>query len=83
MNYAIKNKRNFNFDLIQQLLIYIRGKKKIKKSRVMKVIEMSFALLSKKNKLGISVLTDFVADNIVGNMIHIVLQINNCIEKNY
>lgn len=59
-----------HFDLDQQLLIYIRDEREIEKSENVKVIEMSFALLSRRKKLVISVPTDFTANIIGRNMIH-------------
>lgn len=41
LDYAIKYKRKKYFDFKQQLLIYIRSKKEIKKSKVVKAIKIS------------------------------------------
>ena len=44
-------------DIDQQQLIYIKGKEKIGKNRIIKVIEIRFILFSKKKELIISTST--------------------------
>lgn len=58
LNNAIGNKGKIYLKSNQQLLIYGRGKCGVKKSKVVKAIEISFALLGRRNKLVISMLTD-------------------------
>lgn len=44
---------------------------------------MSFALFSKRKKLIISALTSSIANGISGSIVHITLEVNNYIGKNY
>lgn len=70
-DYIIKNKRKIYLNLNQQLLIYIRDKEEVEKSKVVKVIEMGFTLLGRKNKLVV------FANGIGRSIIYIILGINN------
>ncbi len=83
LDYAIKFKRKMFLDSGEQLLIYIRGKGGVGKSRVVKAIEMGFILLSRRKKLVISAPTSSAANGIGGNTVHTVLGVNNQAEKNY
>ncbi len=67
----------------EQLLIYIRGKGGVGKSRVVKAIEMSFILLSRRKELEISERTGSAANGIGGSTVHTVLDVNNQVGKNY
>lgn len=50
LDHAIRNKGKMYLDSNQQLLIYVRSKSGVGKSKIVKVIEMGFTLLSKRNK---------------------------------
>lgn len=69
LDYAIKNKRKIYLNLDQQLLIYIKGEKGVKKTKVVKALEIGFTLLNKWNKLVIFVSTNSIANDIGENMI--------------
>lgn len=64
LDYAIKNKQKIYLNLNQLLLIYIRGEKEVRKSRIIKIIEIDFVLLSRKNKLVISAFTNSTRNDI-------------------
>lgn len=70
-------------NLFQQLLIYIRDKKGVRKSKVVNAIQISFTLFNRKTKLVISVSINFVANGISGNTVYITFTINSRVEKNY
>ncbi len=61
----------------EQLLIYIRGKRRVRKSKVVKAIVINFILFCKRKKLVISMPTGSVANGIDRNTMHIVLNIDN------
>lgn len=77
LNHAIKNKRKIYFDINQQLLIYIKDERRIRKSGIIKTIEMGFIFLSKRNKLVIFVPTSSITSSINKSMIHTTPEINN------
>lgn len=83
LDHVIKNKGKIYLYLDQQLLIYIKSKEEVGKNRIIKAIKISFILLSRKNKLVISMPTSSTANGIGGNIIHIILKVNNWIGKNY
>lgn len=83
LNYTIRNKGKIYLELNQQLLINVRGKDGIGKSEVVKTIKMGFILLSRKNELVISAPIDSVANGIGGYIVHIAIEVNIWIEKNY
>lgn len=70
------------FDIDQQLLIYIRDEKSIKKNKIINTIEMGFFLLGKRKKLPISTSISFAINDINKNTIHIAFEINNRVKKN-
>ncbi len=57
------------------MLLYIRDKSGVKKSRVIHVIEIRYAFLSQNSDLVITALTGAAADNISGSTIHMSLAI--------
>lgn len=66
----------------QQLLIYIRDKSEVEKSRIVKAIE-SFALLKRKNELVISTLTSSAANEIGGCTVYITIEMNTWVRKTH
>lgn len=56
--------------------MYVRGKDGIGKSRVVKAIEMSFALLGRRNELVISVSTGSAANRISRSIVHTSIEVN-------
>lgn len=60
----------------------MKGEKEVRKSKIIKIIEISF-ILFKKKKLVIFVLIGFIANNINRSIVYISLKINNQIKKNY
>lgn len=70
-------------ELNQQLLIYVRGKCEIKKSKIMKIKKKAFALLEKKSKLVISRLIRFSADKIGGSIIYTAIRVNTQVGKTH
>lgn len=83
LNYAIKFKRKIFLDFGEHLLIYIRVEGGVGKSKVMKAIKIGFILLSRRKELVISAPTSSTANSIDGSTGHIVLGVNNQVEKNY
>lgn len=63
------------FDSGQKLLIYVRSESDVGKSRVIKAIEMGFALLSRRRELGISTLTNPLANVIGGSKVYTIVSI--------
>lgn len=61
-----------------QLLIYVRGKKKVRKSCIIHILEVGFTLLNRKNNFMISALTEYAAKGIGGTIMYITLIINTC-----
>lgn len=55
----------------------------MRKSRVVKAIEIGFTLLSRRKKLVILAPTRFAANSIGRNTVYITLRVNNWIKKNY
>lgn len=67
----------------QQLLIYIKGKDRVRKSRVIKAMEMGFALLERKNELGISAPTSSATNENSGSTVDIAIGVNTRVEKTH
>lgn len=67
----------------QQFLIYVKDEGGVRKKRVVKAIEMGFALLSRRNELVISALTGSTANSISRSTIPTALEVNNRARKNY
>lgn len=65
------------------MLLYIKSEDGVGKSQVIQVLEMRFIFLNRQKELVISILTDCAADNIRGNTIYIILEINTRIEKDF
>ncbi len=77
LDHTIKFKGKMFLDSKEQLLIYIRGKRKIGKSRVVTAIEMSFILLGIRKELVIFAPTGSAANSIGGSTVQIEFDINN------
>lgn len=61
-NYVIQNKYKLGITREDQLLLYVKGKKKVKKSYMIYTLEMDFTLLNRRNNLAvISVLIKYAA----------------------
>lgn len=58
------------FHIDQQKLIYIKGKREVEKSRIVKAIKIRFTLLGKKKKLIICAPTSSAANDVDGNIVH-------------
>lgn len=71
------------FDIDQQLLIYIRDERSIKKNKIVNTIEIRFFLFGKRKKLVISISIGFAINSIDKNIIHIAFGVNNRIRKKY
>ena len=80
LDHAIKNKGKMYLYIDQQILIYIRAEKEVQKSRVVKVIEMKFTLLSKKKNLVIFAHTGFAANEISKSTVYTTLEISDRIK---
>lgn len=50
-NYVIKNKRKLYITKKDQLLLYVRRKKGIKKIHIIHALEIEFSLLNRRNEL--------------------------------
>ena len=75
--YIVKNKIKIYIDFEQQLLIYIKDKTEVEKSRIIKIIKIVFTLFGKKKKLVIFTSTNFATNNIRKNIIYTTLGFNN------
>ncbi len=75
--YNLRNISKFNCDWIEdQLLLYIRGKHGVEKSKVVYMIELGYTLLSQDSNRVITAPTGATADNIDGSTIHTSLAIS-------
>lgn len=83
LDFIIKNKGTIYFDIDQQLLIYIKSRGGVRKSRVIKAIKIDFTLLGKRKKLVISALISSLANGIDGSIVYTALRVNNWVKKNY
>lgn len=76
LDHVIKNKGRLCITRENQLLLYVRGERDMRKSRVINVLEMGFALLDTRNELVLSAPTGCAAESIGGSIIHTALSIN-------
>lgn len=83
INHIIKNKGRMRFDTDKQLLLYVQGKRCIRKSWVVKALELGFAFLDRCKELVISTPTGYAAEGIGGNTVHIALGVNSCRGRNF
>lgn len=83
LDYTIKFQKKIYLDFEEQLLIYIRGKGGVEKSKVVKAIKMGFILVSIRKELVISAPTGFTANSIDRSIGYIALGVNNQVRKNY
>lgn len=75
--HSLSKISNFNYDWIKdQLLLYICGKIRVGKSRVLHAIELKFPFSLINFDLVITALTDAIAENIGGSIIHISVAIS-------
>lgn len=73
LDHTIKFKRKMFLDSGEQLLIYIKGERRVGKSRVVKVIKIGFILLSRRKELVISAPTSFVVNDIDKSIVYTAL----------
>lgn len=76
LDYTIRNKEKMYLKLNQQLLIYIRGKSEVEKSRVVKAIKIGFVLLGKRNELVIFMPTSFAINEISKSIVYTTIKVN-------
>ncbi len=81
LNHAIRNKGNQCHLRSDQLLLYVRGKRGVGKSRIVKAIQIGFSFLKRRKELLIAAPTGAATANIGGATIHGVLSIDDCIQK--
>lgn len=79
LNYAILNKENQYRHRNNQLLLYVREEKKVRKNRVIKAIYLKFSFLKRQTKLLIAAPTSAVVANIDRAIIYKILSINEYI----
>lgn len=72
INHIIKNKEKMQFDFHKQLFVYIKGKDRVGKNRVIKAIEIDSNFLGRQKKLIILAQNEDVAGEIRGNIIQII-----------
>lgn len=72
----MKKKRKKQFELNQQLLIYIKRESGIGENKVVKAIKIGFTLLNKRNKLVVSIFIGFIVNKIGQNTIYIDIRVN-------
>ena len=70
-------------DLDKQLLLYIKGKDGIKKSRVVNTIKMGFTLFGRRRKLIISTPTNSIANDVSKSTVYTIIGISSWARKNY
>ncbi len=81
LNYAIRNEKNQCHLRNDQLLLYVRGERRVGKSRIVKSIYLGFSFLKRQKALLIAALTRAATANIGGATIHGALSIDDCIQK--
>ena len=64
-------------DLNKQLLLYVRGKSVVKKSRVVNTIKMGFILLSRGHELVLFVETGSTANDVGKSIIHTTIGVSS------
>lgn len=77
LHHIITNKGNQYRNRSDQFLLYIKGKRRVGKSRVIKVIYLGFCFLRRQKKLVITTPTRFAIANIAGAIINGALSIDN------
>lgn len=70
-------------NLDQQLLVYIKVKRDIRKSRVINTIQIGIFLFSRMKKLMMFSLLGSRANDIIENIVHTTHAINNMAKKNH
>lgn len=80
-DHVIQNKDKLCITKEDQLLLYVKVEKRVKKIREIHILEMDFTLLNKKNGLMISVLTGCAVEGIGKSMVYIALSISTCKAK--
>ena len=81
LNHTIFNKKNQCHHRNNQLLLYIRRKKGVGKSKIVKTIYLGFGFLKRQKELLIATPIRAAIANIGNVTIHRVLNINDCIQK--
>ncbi len=81
LNHAIRNEENQCHLRSDQLLLYVRGKGGVGKSRIVEAIHLGFSFLKRRKELLIAAPTEAATANIGGATIHGVLSIDNHIQK--
>lgn len=76
LDHAIRNKEKIYYESNQQLLIYIRDKDRVEKSKIVKAIEIGIVLLERRNELVISALTSSTVNGIDGSTVYIAIEVN-------
>lgn len=75
-NHEIGNKDKLCIIKEDQLLLYIRGQRRIRKNCVIYALKMEFTLLDKRNELMLSAPTRCAAEGIGRNTVHTALNIS-------
>lgn len=83
LDHVIENEGKMQVVVKDQLLLYIRGENNIGKSQIIQALKMRFTFLNKQKELVISISTSCIANSIRGNIIHIALEINTKVRKNF
>ena len=83
LTQAIFNKENQCYHRSHQLLLYIKRKRRVGKSKIVKAIHLRFSFLTRQKELLIATLTRATAANIGVATIHGALNINDHIQKQY
>lgn len=81
LNHTIFNKENKYRYRNKQLLLYIRGKKRVEKSKIIKTIYLRFSFLKKQIKLLVAALIEAITANIDNATIYGALSIDDYIQK--
>lgn len=81
LNHAILNEENQCRLRNNQLLLYVRGKKGVEKSRIVNSIHLGFTFLKRQKELLIAALTGATTANNGNTTIYESLSINDCIQK--
>ena len=83
LDFVITKKGQVQVAIEDQLLLYIRDKSGVRKSRDVQALELGFIFLGRQAELVIFVPMGCAADGIGGNTIHTTLKINTRAEKSF
>ena len=81
LNHAIFNKKNQCYYKDKQFLLYVRDKRRVGKSRIVKSIHLEFCFLKQQKELVIAALTGAAKASVGKSTIYKVLGIDDCVSN--